>query len=198
MSKYHNVPLRGVIFDMDGTLFSSQLDFALIRKQINCAHGEDILEFITRLDSDGQRHAEQVILDHELADAEQAVLLPQVAQSLASLHKAQIPMAIVTRNSEQATGIKMSRNPIPIDLVLTRDDAPAKPNPSALLHIAERWQMPVQHLLYVGDYKYDIQAAHNANMRACLYAPHSIPDYAAQADYVIRCFSELPALVELC
>lgn len=191
-SKPHS--LNGVIFDMDGTLFSSILNFARIREQLNCHTDIDILDFISTLDSEGRQRAEQVILDHELADAQQSQLLPEVKAAVQRLHQANIPMAIVTRNCQQATAIKVKRNPLPIELILTRDDAPAKPDPSALLHIAERWQMAPTELVYVGDYKYDIEAARNANMRACLYAPQALPDYAHQADHIIRCFSELPSL----
>lgn len=84
---------------------------------------------------------------------------------------------------------------MPIQTVLTRSDAPAKPDPSALNAIATLWGMEQQHILYVGDYLYDIQAAHNANMRACLYAPSDIPAYANQADYIVKHFSELPRLI---
>ena len=56
--------------------------------------------------------------------------------------------------------------------------------------------MPVDNVIYVGDYLYDIQAAHNANMRACLYAPNETPPYADQADYVLHDFYDLVALVE--
>ncbi len=189
-----NNPLKGVIFDMDGTLFSSNLNFAKIRAQINCHPNEDILDFVARQDRAGQLRSEQIILDHELADAHQASLLPEVENSVTTLFNRDIPMAIVTRNCHQATQIKVARNPLPIDLILTRDDAPAKPDPSALLQIAQQWQIAPQQLLYVGDYRYDIEAAHNANMQACFYAPHALPEYAQRAEYIIQCFSELPAL----
>lgn len=80
-----------------------------------------------------------------------------------------LPLAIVTRNCKAATNTKINKNKIDIELVVTREDAPPKPNPSALLQIAEQWQLPCEELAYIGDYKYDIFAAHNANMQAWLY-----------------------------
>ena len=58
--------------------------------------------------------------------------------------------------------------------------------------------MPVDNVIYVGDYLYDIQAAHNAKMRACLYAPDATltPAYAEQADFVIHAFDELVSLID--
>ncbi|MFY8274883.1 HAD family hydrolase [Pseudoalteromonas sp. SSDWG2] len=190
--------LRGAIFDMDGTLFSSILDFSRIRDEINCHPSEDILDFVANLDQEEKARAENIILEHELADAHQASFLPRVEQAIYQLHRHDIPMAIVTRNCEQATQIKIARNPLPINVVLTRDDAPPKPDPSALLHIAQLWQMNPSDLIYVGDYRYDIEAAHNAKMRSCLYAPDDLPEYAHSADYVMKCFSELPSIFKLC
>jgi HAD superfamily hydrolase (TIGR01549 family) len=76
-----------------------------------------------------------------------------------------LPMAIVTRNCRQATAIKVANNSIPIDYVLTREDAPAKPDPTALLMVANTWQLQPEDCLYVGDFIYDQQAAENAGMR---------------------------------
>ena len=79
--------------------------------------------------------------------------------------KADLPVAIVTRNCKQATALKISNNQIPISTVLTRECAPAKPDPTALLMIAGQWQIAPAHILYVGDYIYDQQAAENAGMQ---------------------------------
>jgi len=76
-----------------------------------------------------------------------------------------LPMAIVTRNCRQATAIKVANNGIPIDYVLTREDAPAKPDPTALLMVANTWQLQPEDCLYVGDFIYDQQAAENAGMK---------------------------------
>ena len=102
-----------------------------------------------------------------------------------------MPMAIVTRNFQQAAQIKIRNNAMPITRVITREDAPAKPNPEALLLIAREWQLKPERILYVGDFRYDVEAANNAGMHSCLYAPDEQPDYAHQADLVIRHFDEL-------
>jgi len=133
---------------------------------------------------------------HELLDAQTATLLPGVVEAVNALRAKNIPMAIVTRNFDKAATLKLQHNPLPIETVLTRTEAPAKPDPSALLMIARQWSMPVDNVIYVGDYLYDIQAAHNAKMRACLYAPDVTPAYAEQADFVIHAFDELVSLVE--
>lgn len=156
---------QGVIFDLDGTLVSSALDFAAIRQQIGCPEGIDVLKFISTLRTESQRsEASQTVLQHELADAEDAVWLSGAKEFINQLVSLKLPMAIVTRNCCEATRVKMRNNDIPINLVLTREDAPAKPKPDALLQVAKTWQLPPEKLLYIGDYIYDEQAANNAGM----------------------------------
>lgn len=157
--------IKGVIFDLDGTLVESQLNFSAIREQIGCSKSEDILEFVDKLPDHEKAHANAVILQHEIADAENAKWLDIGKQMVQKAQANNLPMAIVTRNCTKATNIKIHNNQIPIDLVLTREDAPAKPDPTALLQIAEQWQLQPEECLYVGDYIYDQQAAENAGMR---------------------------------
>ncbi|OUL58035.1 HAD family hydrolase [Pseudoalteromonas ulvae] len=184
--------IRGFIFDLDGTLVSSKLNFSLIKKQISCPANQDLLTFIANIECQQQQAAALAnVHKHELEDAHDAVILPGVLELLTSLEQKGLPTAIVTRNYRQAAQIKMRNNQIKIDTLITRDDAPAKPDPSALLQLASQWQIPTQELIYVGDYLYDIDAAINANMRSCLYAEGDLPDYAHKADVVINHFKQL-------
>ncbi|MDM7862095.1 HAD-IA family hydrolase [Alteromonas sp. ASW11-36] len=162
---------QGVIFDLDGTLVESNLDFNAIRQAVGCPDGVDLLAYIDALPTpEARARAHGIVLQHELDDAIHARWLTGARSFVESLVARNIPMAIVTRNCVAATQRKITQNAIPIQLVLTREDAPAKPDPTALLLIAERWQIPTEQLLYVGDYIYDEQAAANANMRFC-YSP---------------------------
>jgi HAD superfamily hydrolase (TIGR01549 family) len=149
--------VSGIIFDLDDTLVQTQLNFAAIKKDIACPHDADILTFV------------ETILEHELDDALSSTWMPGAENFVQQARAKQLPLAIVTRNCKAATNTKIDKNKIDIELVVTREDAPPKPDPSALLQIAEQWQLPCEELAYIGDYKYDIFAAHNANMQAWLY-----------------------------
>lgn len=186
--------IEGVIFDLDGTLVSSQLNFPWLRQQVGCPEGDDILAFAAALtDPHLQQRAHSIIEQHELDDAHSAHWLPGARDFVQQLNRHNYPMAIVTRNFQQAARIKISNNAMPITRVITREEAPAKPDPAALLMIAAEWRLKPEQIMYVGDFRYDVEAANNAGMRSCLYAPQTLPDYAHQADLVIRHFDELTA-----
>ena len=77
-----------------------------------------------------------VIYQHEMAGAALATWIPGAEECLQALTSANIPLALFTRNMRQATELTMQRLAIPIELVVTRDDFAAKPDPAGLLHIA--------------------------------------------------------------
>ncbi|MDP5032644.1 MAG: HAD-IA family hydrolase [Paraglaciecola sp.] len=188
--------IKGIIFDLDGTLLTSSLDFKVIREQIHCPSHLDVLSFIAGLPAQTQEVANQVVLAHEMADAQDSMWISGAEQAIASLKKRQIPIAIVTRNSKQATLHKLKNNKLVVDTVITREDAPPKPNPNALLKIAKDWGLPVQQVAYIGDYLYDIQAANNADMFAGLYAPNEVPNYAHLAHWVFNHFDQFTGLIK--
>jgi HAD superfamily hydrolase (TIGR01509 family) len=188
--------LKGIIFDLDGTLVSSSLDFRLIRHEINCPQEQDLLQFVDALSCPlAKAAANDIIARHEDQDALSATPIDGMSALFDALTASKLPSAIVTRNSQKASRLKVLNNQIPIKLVLTREDHPPKPAPDALLAIATLWQLEPESLLYVGDYLFDIQAAHNAGMRACFINHGKAADYQEQADIVITHLSELIALI---
>ncbi|MFY0700977.1 MAG: HAD family hydrolase [Bermanella sp.] len=186
MTSPSNTQIHGIIFDLDGTLVGSELDFPLLRQLVGCPNNMDILEHVAALPHGQQQQAEALIEQHELDDAQSAHWLPGAKTLVETISALGLPVAIVTRNSPRAAEIKRENNHIPIEIMLTRADAPAKPDPTALLQIAATWQLDPNAIAYVGDYKYDLQAAHNAGMQAYLYAPQDKPDYAHLAHVIYQ------------
>ncbi|MDT0595634.1 HAD family hydrolase [Glaciecola petra] len=175
MSEFSFSKVSAIIFDLDDTLVKTSLDFAKLKKEIACPANDDILTFIAQIkEHKARQQAEQKVLLHELQDAESSAWLPQAQAFVDAAKRYGLPLSIVTRNCREATNIKLRKNNIPISKVLTREDAPPKPDPSALLSIANDWQIPCEKIAYIGDYIYDIQAAHNANMQAWLYKQKNI------------------------
>jgi len=182
--------IRALVFDLDGTLVTSTLDFALIREELGCPEGVDVLTFVDGL-SDAQRaEAQAIIHRHEVEDAEQSQWLPGAQEFVQRCRELQIPLAILTRNSDFSSRIKIARNEIPIPYLITRENSKPKPDPSALNEIANQFSLQSQEVLMVGDYKYDLQAGRNARMPTCLVHCEGEPDYLHLADYRFQNFTQ--------
>lgn len=186
--------IKAVVFDLDGTLVDSALNFAAICDDIGWPHGTPLLETLARVTDLTERgRIEQIICQHELQGARQACWMPGAEECLQALIKADIPLALLTRNMRAATQLTIERLQIPIQRVLTREDCAAKPDPAGLLQFAAQLQLPVQQMIYVGDYIFDIQTAANAGMASCLYLnPHN-QHFAAQANWSFNHFNQLSA-----
>lgn len=182
---------RGYIFDLDGTLVDSKLDFTVLRRQLGWPEGTLILEHLATLPDAEQQHAHAVIHQFELDGAAQATLMPGVHELLSTFAELALPTAILTRNSKAVTALTLQRLQLTFDLVLTRDDAPPKPHPDGLWQIAKHWQIAPAELLFIGDYLFDLETAKAAGMPSCLYLDGGNQHFAAMADYQIRHFSEL-------
>lgn len=184
--------IKAVVFDLDGTLVDSRLDFTELRRRLGWPEKTLILEHLASLSCPSEKQvAEQIIIDFELEGARNASWMPNAEQLLQLLQHRQMPMAILTRNMRTATDLCMQALNIPISLVLTRDDAPAKPQPEGLWLIAEQLGVAPDEMLYVGDYLFDIQTARNAGSWCCLYRYGDNHIYAEQADLVIDDLLEL-------
>jgi HAD superfamily hydrolase (TIGR01549 family) len=189
--------LKGLIFDLDGTLADTALDFAQMCKDAGLPVGTKILEHCEQL-NDPNRVTEilTIVERHELAGAIQASWILDAEKVLHQLHTANIPLAIVTRNMQKAAELTIERLNIPINLVITREDCEPKPSPKGLLKVASQWQINPTELAYIGDFQFDIQAAKQANMTAILLANQRNQHLFDSADYVIEDFSPLAGIIQ--
>ena len=184
--------LRGIVFDLDGTLVDSALDFAAMRREIGCPEGTGLLEFVATLDSQAEREAaEAVIHRHEMAGAARATWMPGASKLLHRIALAGLPVGIVTRNSREAAGRTLAALEAPQLALVAREDARPKPDPDGLLQLARRWRLAPASLAYVGDFRFDIEAARRAGMTAVLYLQDRNRDYAGDADLVFSHFDQL-------
>ena len=181
--------IRGIIFDLDGTLVDSGLDFEAIRRDMGLTPGTPILEALARTpDGPDLERMLEVLHHHERQSAETATLFDGVLEFLGWIDQLGIPRAILTRNSRVCADLVLSRLGLQFSCVLTREDAPPKPDPAGLLAICLQWKLSPADVVFCGDYLFDLQAGRQAGMRTILFAPGELPDFANHADMILRDF----------
>lgn len=190
--------IRGIVFDMDGTLVDSQLDFDAMRREMELPAELPILEAVTSLPAPHAERCQAILHRHELEGAERATLLPGVAELLAELQSLGIRTAIATRNSRSITAATQSKLNLAVDFALTRDDGPVKPDPWAVLHACQRWRLSPDEVVVIGDYKFDIECGRAASCRTVLLThPHDPAAYPneEQADLLLTSLAEYSRLL---
>ena len=211
--------LAAVVFDFDGTLVHTDINFAEMRRRIvehlraSDLHepgGEDsryVLEIIAgaeqRLQDQPERQqryqeeARQILRDVELPSCQSAAPFAGVPESLGRLRTAGLKIGIITRNSHDGVRAVLSRYPLPYDALLTRDDLRnVKPHKEHLKRVLAELAVPPEQALMVGDHPTDIQCGQAAGVRTCglLTAKTTLQEFHdLGADFAFR---DVPSLVE--
>ena len=208
--------IRAAVFDFDGTLAATDIDFGLMRRRAvevlkrygawdaQLEEGRWTLELIEaaaeRVAAAGgdpgpmvaEAHAE--IQRIELEACERASLQPGAEEAVRRLVDAGVAVAIITRNCAEAVGRIMQRHPLPVTVVLPREHAPAvKPDPRHLLAALSRVNVRADEAALVGDHVSDVQCAKGAGALAVAVASGtSSPEQLreAGADFVAETLSE--------
>lgn len=169
--------LRGVIFDLDGTLITPVLDFAHLRKMLCEAsslfedRSRDLLDTLQLLSPTTKRRAEKIISDFEDQGRKLFSFQPGAVQLLRLLEKKNLLRAVITRNSSASLDQlrqEMERHDLHhADMIfLGREFVPFKPDPAPALHVLQKkWGLSEgQHdeVWFVGDGEHDLLCAHRA------------------------------------
>jgi HAD superfamily hydrolase (TIGR01549 family) len=185
---------RAVIFDLDGTLAHSPLDFDAIRAEIGLSPGIPILEQLAGVDAATRARAETIMRRHERAAIAEATLTDGCADLLGHLAALEIPIGILTRNIREVVDTFARSFAFRFQAVYTREDGPHKPAPDGVLALCETLGVAPAETLTVGDYKFDVLAGRRAGCRTALLHPGLEPAEHADwgsPDLVIRSLREL-------
>jgi len=188
--------VKGVIFDMDGTITAPVFDFVGMKTEANVGD-HDVLEYFLRATGAERERVQGVMQKYEDAAAAKAKLNRGARTVLNALAKRRIPMALLTRNSRRSVEEVCRKLDLRFDVVITREDGPHKPAPHSILQIAQRWDMSPDEVLMVGDYKWDVQCAKNAGAPCVvLINGGDVPDWAREADYIVTKLTGVIEIVE--
>ena len=85
-----------------------------------------------------------------------------------------------------------------MDIVIAREDARPKPDPDGLLKCIDKWSLKPEQLLYMGDFRFDIECGKNAKTKTAYFTNGLDPADDFGADYIVKNFGDffdvLPSL----
>jgi len=210
-----------IIFDMDGTLIQSNIDYEGIRKEVlrilkGIIHEEkykeiienpipilDMLTYIKEknLDSRKLKEAWNIIQSYELKGYEKATIEDDVIETLQKLKDLKCINVIYTNNSKKLTDFALKKFKIQnlVDYVLTRDDVNrSKPHLEGLERIMKKFNKQRNNVLFVGDSWLDAETAKNGNIKFVLFKKEGAPGtrkITIDSDCTIEKISEVLQLV---
>ena len=189
---------RAVIFDLDGTLADSLLDFDAIRAEIGLRPGLPILEQLAEATPEERARAEEIMQRHEREAIAAATLTDGCADLLGHLTALEIPMGILTRNIREVVETFARTFSFRFQAIYTREDGPHKPAPDGVLTLCQQLGVRPEETLTVGDYKFDVLAGRAAGSRTVLLRREPLSPAEREAwgspDLVVGSLRELLAL----
>ncbi|MCD6480468.1 HAD-IA family hydrolase [Candidatus Bathyarchaeota archaeon] len=185
--------VKGVVFDLDGTLIRSSVDFKAMKRRMieilarygvprellstdkttveNLRRAERIWDEMgvdQEVRSKALREVEEVMNEAELEALPTVEAIEGVREALEKLRGKGLKLAVLTRGHQTYAVEALRRAGLLelIDVILTRDTVrKPKPDPEALLEAAERLGLGVDEIIFVGDHPMDSACAEGASVR---------------------------------
>ena len=192
------MPIKAVIFDLDGTITQPYFDFDVIREEMGLDRNSGpVLESMQKMTSQERRRAEEILHYHESRAVAESTLNDGAKETLAILHKAGIHIGILTRNKRSNAQAIAQKHGLQFDAIVDREDGPAKPDAFGVLHLCRHFGVKPRETLLVGDYLFDLLCAKAAGAFSVLLANHDKADeFAEHADFTIESINRILQIIE--
>ncbi len=146
-----------IIMDMDGTIFTSNVDWSSVKKKLN-VHNSSILEKIYSggvVDKDGLNYLEAI----EEKNTLEAKTIDGSLEFINEIRERGINISLVTNNSRKNMNYLIDKFNISFDMIITRDEKMWKPSPSAFKFLMKKFEVEPENTISIGDSDLDITAS---------------------------------------
>jgi len=188
--------IKGIIFDLDGVLVKSHLDFRLISREIfGSQEKKPILEGINNIKNQEKRaQAWKILEKHEKKAALNCTLTSGITELFKFLEQRGIKRSIVTRNSKKSICIILNRFKLSFNGIVSREDAPPKPAKEPVLLACRKMEISPKETIFLGDYEFDMISGRKAGVITALLRSNN-QSFSENADVVVDSISEFTKLV---
>jgi HAD superfamily hydrolase (TIGR01549 family) len=179
---------HGIVFDLDGTLIESTIDFGLMRDRVFIylieigfgsvlERSDTIAKNMDRvrpeihrlnLDLDAiEARVEAICVDVEMMSVYRTKEVPGAGDALKKLREIGYPLALLTRGSRNyaTEALRASQLTGMLDAIICRDDSDvseAKPHPEAMRRAAAALNLRPEQCVLIGDHMMDLECARAA------------------------------------
>ncbi len=187
-----------IVFDLDGTLIQSNIDYMGIRDEVRQLLEDlvppdeyqiikdtpttilNLVELVKTKDTQGGlfEKAWLIVEEAERVGYEEAKIDDDIHSTLSKLQLENFKIAIFTNNSRKLTDYGMKKFELNqyTDVVITRDDVEeAKPNPEGLVKIMNHFNKSTEQTIFIGDSWLDAETAQVAGVDFIYFGDSSAP-----------------------
>src|SRR3990172_10675283 len=125
--------LRGIIFDMDGTITKPNVDFAAIEREIGAKVGF-IIDYAEKSSPEERARALEILERYESKAAIESELNEGVLEMLEFVSKKKLKKALLTRNSRKSVDTVLRKHNLHVhfEFIVSREDTKPKPAPDPI------------------------------------------------------------------
>jgi len=156
--------MRLAIFDMDGTVFESYLDWRKIRAELGMDSGNILKELFLNKNKENLEKI-KIVEKFERKNTLKTLPIQGVKEFLSYLANNSIRTALITNNNRKNTAYLLRKFNLSFDIVITRESLLWKPDPEPLAFAMRLFNLTPAETISIGDSVYDIKASCKANVR---------------------------------
>jgi HAD superfamily hydrolase (TIGR01509 family) len=192
------MPIKAVIFDLDGTITEPFLDFDVIRQQMGLdKDAGPILEAMQQMTAGQRQQAERILYAHERRAVRGSRLNPGAKRILEKLQGAGVKIGILTRNTRANAMAIARKHGLVFDAVVDRRDGPVKPDGFGVRLLCEHFGVKPEEAIVVGDYLFDLLAARAAGTAGVLLKTQKTAEnFYRYADFIVDTLDELLDIIQ--
>lgn len=178
------------IFDMDGTVFESRLNWQKIRKELSIAPGQSILQEIYGNGDSVDLERLKLLEQYERENTLSAGIIPGAEDFLCYLKDKDVIVVLITNNNRENTQYLLDKHQLCFNRVITRESGLWKPGPEPFLYVMEQYRCRPHETISIGDSHYDVKASRSSGLKRIYIisnsqsvAPADNPDVVFFNDY---------------